>query len=346
MWLNGPVSEPPWTVRLPRGAPVAPTVAILRRVGIALAIVCVNWLIVVVEREGYRDSADGAVSVVDALYYTTVTLSTTGYGDITPVTTGARLTNALLVTPMRFLFVLVLIGTTIQVLTERSRDQFRVARWRSRVQDHVIVAGFGTKGRSAVRALRQSGVAPDQIVVVDPDPDAVEEAAAAGVATVHGSSTSDTVMAEAEVTRARSVVVAVGRDDTAVLSTLTARKLAPGATIVAAVREAENADLLTQSGADSVITSSDAAGRLLGLATESPATVALVEDMIASGNGIDLVERDVSAEEVGRSPRDLPGPVLAVVRGGRPLAFDEPGVAELREGDRLICVSTPRQRRQ
>lgn len=101
---------------MPRGAPVPPLVAIGRRVGIAIAIVVVNWLVVLVERGGYNDSADGHVSAVDALYYTTVTLSTTGYGDVTPVSTGARLLNALVVTPMRFLFVLVLVGTTIQVL--------------------------------------------------------------------------------------------------------------------------------------------------------------------------------------------------------------------------------------
>ena len=318
--------------------------AILRRVAIAVSIVLLNWLLVLVEREGYNDAADGTVSVVDALYYTTVTLSTTGYGDITPVTTSARLTNALLVTPMRFLFVLVLVGTTIQVLTERSRDQFKVARWRSRVKDHVIVCGYGTKGRSAVRALRQSGVAGDHMVVVETDHEAVERAAADGLTTVHGSSTSDAVMQEAEIERARAVVVAVNRDDTAVLTTLTARQLAPRVTIVAAVREAENADLLTQSGADSVITSSDAAGRLLGLATSSPTTVALVEDMIAFGNGLDLVERDVRPGEVGRSPAEVGTPVLAVVRDGRHQPYDEPSVAILQDGDRLIYVSTPRSR--
>lgn len=338
------MDEPSWKLRLPRRPTVPPAVAILRRVGIALSIVVLNWALVVVEREGYRDAADGVVSVVDALYYTTVTLSTTGYGDITPVTTGARLTNALLVTPMRFLFVLVLVGTTIQVLTERSRDQFNVARWRSRVKDHVIVCGYGTKGRSAIRALRQSGHDPQQIVVIENDHEAIEAAAAAGLPTVHGSSTSDAVLFEAEIARARAVIVAVNRDDTAVLTTLTVRQLAPQVTIVAAVREAENADLLTQSGADSVITSSDAAGRLLGLATGNPATVALVEDMIAFGTGLDLREREVRPDEVGRSPRAVDVPVLAVVREGRNLPFDEPAVEDLQQGDRLIYVSTPRSR--
>jgi len=340
----GVVDEPAWKLRLPRRPSVPPVVAILRRVAIAVAIVVVNWGVVLLEREGYNDSADGSVSVTDALYYTTVTLSTTGYGDITPVTDGARLTNALLVTPMRFLFVLVLVGTTIQVLTERSREHFNVSRWRSRVNDHVIVCGYGTKGRSAIRALRQNGLPLDQVVVIETDHEAIENAAAAGLATIHGRADSDSVLKEAEVRRARAVVIAVDRDDTAVLTTLTVRQLAPDVTIVAAVREGENADLLTQSGADSVITSSDAAGRLLGLATDSPSTVALVEDLLGVGQGLDLMERDVRAEEVGASPRSVPTPVLAVVRGGRNVPYDDPAVESLQAGDRLIYVSSPRER--
>jgi voltage-gated potassium channel len=344
VWLNVGVDDPTWKLRLPRRASVNPVVAIARRVGIALAVVLVNWVIVLIERDGYQDAHDGVVSIGDALYYTTVTLSTTGYGDITPVTSSARLTNALLVTPMRFLFVRVLIGTTIQVLTERSRDQFNVARWRSRVKDHVVVCGYGTKGRSAVRALRQSGVTREDIVIIENEHEAIEEAAAAGLATVHGTSTSDSTLREAEVSKARAVIVAVNRDDSAVLTTLTVRQLAPDVTIVAAVREAENADLLTQSGASSVITSSDAAGRLLGLATGAPSTVALVEDLIAFGHGLDLVERAIRPEEVGSSPRSLETPVLAVVRDGRNVPYDEPSVESLRAGDRIIYVSSPRER--
>jgi voltage-gated potassium channel len=331
-------------LRLPRPPSTGPAVAIARRVGIAIAIVIVNWALVVLERDGYTDAADGKLSIIDALYYTTVTLSTTGYGDITPVTTTARLTNALLVTPMRFLFVLVLVGTTIQVLTERSREQFNVARWRSRVKDHVVVLGYGTKGRSAVRALIQRGVDPERIVVVESDHEAIEAASSAGLATVHGSCTSDAVLKEAEVERSSSVVIAVNRDDTAVLATLTVRQLNRTVNIVAAVREEENADLLTQSGANSVITSSDAAGRLLGLATYSPATVEVVEDMIAYGRGLDLVEREVRPEEVGSGPQTTGAPVLAVVRAGRTLPYDDPQVAELRAGDRLIYVMGPAAR--
>ena len=325
-------------VRFPTRTAAAPLRAIGLRFAIALSLVLVNWLLVVIERNSYTDNHDGVVSVVDALYYTTVTLTTTGYGDITPVTTSARLVNALVVTPMRLLFVVVLVGTTIQALTERSREQFRLARWRSRVRDHVVVFGYGTKGRNAVRALLLQGHPREAVVVVDTDPAAVAEATRAGFVAVQGPATNREVLREALIDRAKVVIVAVARDDTAVLTTLAVRRLAPHVTVVAAAREADNAELLEQSGATSVIVSSETAGRLLGLATDSPETVGVIEDLVSFGHGIDLVERPVRDEEIGCSPTELAHPVLAVIRDGKTLRYDDDAVATLAAGDRIVHV--------
>src|SRR3954463_10407116 len=326
---------------MPVPAPGAPLLRIAGRLALALLLVLLNWGLVILERGSYHDSADGSVSVVDALYYTTVTLSTTGYGDITPVTTGARLVNALVVTPMRLLFVVILVGTTIHALTERSREDFRRSRWRSRVNDHVVVCGYGAKGRNAVRALLLKGHPRERIVVIDVDGRALAEAAEAGFVTVAGLASRPAVLAEALVDRAATVVVALDRDDTSVLVTLAARRLAPHVQVVATVREAENADLLRQSGASSVIVTSETAGRLLGLAADSPDTVDVLEDLLSFGAGLDLVERAVRPEEVGHAPGDLVPAVLAIVRGGRRHAFDEPEVRALRAGDRVVQVQSP-----
>lgn len=329
-------------VRMPVDPPAAPLAAIARRFALALAVVLVNWGLVVLERGSYNDNLDGDVSVLDALYYTTVTLSTTGYGDITPVTPQARLLNALVVTPMRLLFVVILVGTTIQALTERSREQYRLARWRSRVHGHVVVCGYGAKGRNAVRALLLKGHPKSGVVVVDTDPRALAEAAEAGLVTVSGPATRTEVLAQALVDRASTVIVALGRDDTSVLVTLTARQLAPDVTVVATVREAENAGLLRQSGATSVIVTSETAGRLLGLAADSPHTVDVVEDMLSFGAGLDLVEREVQPDEVGQAPGALIPAVLAVLRDGRRHPFDDEEVAVLRAGDHVVQVQSAR----
>ena len=62
----------------------SPVRAILKRVIGAMAALLLAVLIVYLDRDGYRDVNEDGVSLLDAFYYATVSLSTTGYGDITP----------------------------------------------------------------------------------------------------------------------------------------------------------------------------------------------------------------------------------------------------------------------
>jgi voltage-gated potassium channel len=330
-------------VHLPRTAR-GPAAVLGRRLAAAVALVAWVALVAYLGRSGYEDADGGEVTLLDAFYYATVSITTTGYGDVTPVTDGARLATTLLVTPARILFLIILIGTTVEVLAEASRTAYRTQLWRRRLRDHTIVCGFGTKGRSAVTTLRARGVPGERIVVVDPDPAAVEAATRAGLAAVQGSSTRTDTLEEAGIRAAAGVVVAPDTDEAAVLTTLTARELNPGATIVAAVREEENRHLMHQSGADSAVVTSGAAGRLLGLATDSPNLVEVVEDLITVGTGVDIVERPVPERYVGGpvGAVHLDAPVLAVVRGDRTLRFDDPEAQTLRAGDRLVCLCSNR----
>ena len=90
-----------------------------------------------------------------------------------------------------------------------------------------------------------------------------------------------------------------------------------------------------------MILSSAAAGRLLGQAVHSPQTVEVLEDLLSVGSGIDLVEREVGPAEAGMELATLASaePIVAVVRGEHLLRFDDPRVATLEQGDRLICLS-------
>ena len=262
-----------------------------------------------------------------------MSLSTTGYGDIVPVSPVARGVNILVVTPLRVLFLIVLVGTTVELLTERSRQSFRIQRWRKRVREHTVVVGYGTKGRAVY-----TGVDPEKIVVVDTDRTRLDVAAGLGLVTVSGNATRSQVLRIAGVHQATVLVVALDRDDTAVLVTLTAREQSATVSIVAAVREAENVHLLRQSGANSVVVSDETAGRLLGVATRSPAVVEVVEDLLTPDAGFAITQRPVEPQELGGSPRHLPDIVLGVVRGGVLHRVDAAAVDALERGDQLLYV--------
>jgi voltage-gated potassium channel len=206
------------------------------------------------------------------------------------------------------------------------------------VRQHVIVCGYGTKGRSAIRSLQALGVPLDKVVVVDTEPRAIDEANSLGLTGIVGDAGRTEVLRRASVERARAVIVAANRDDAAVLITLTVRQLNPTVPITTSVREEENANLLRQSGADTVITTSATSGRLLGLSTDAPRVVAVVEDLVTGGHGLDLHQRTVTASDVGLSPRQLSDIVLSVTRGGRTLRFDDPLIGTLQPGDELVVV--------
>jgi len=322
-----------------------PLRALSTRLAAAIALVLFIVFVVYLDRDGYRDAGDpgGELSLLDSFYYTVVSLSTTGYGDITPVTRAARMVNVLVVTPARVLFLIILVGTTLEVLTEQYRTTLRVTRWRRVVKNHVIVCGYGTKGRSAISALLEEGFDVRQIVVVEQDPTMVRQATAAGLVAVEGSATHSSVLTEANVKEAKTVIIATNTDDAAVLVTLTVRQLTSGQVrIIAAVREAENAPLLKQSGAHHVIVSSATAGRLLGMSTSAPPLIDLVEDLLTPGRGMALAMRSATRDEVGSAPRELEQLVIALVRRGQIVMLVDPESHQIQTGDLLVYVRDDR----
>lgn len=318
-----------------------PLRAIGRRVTIACVVICVAALVVYLDRDGYTDSTDAPLTLLDCFYYVTVSLSTTGYGDIAPITAEARAINVFVITPLRVLFLVVLIGTTLEVLTERSRQALRIQRWRQQLRDHHVIVGFGTKGRSAARALLDAGVDRSQIVVVDSEPVPLEAAETLGVVAVRGDATRREVLALAKVDDARAILIGAHHDATAVLMTLTARQLNPDAKIVTAARDSDNAALLRRSGADSVVVSAATAGRLMGIATRTPHVVDVIEDLLSPATGLSITERIVTPAEIGSEPQALPGAVIGVVRDGTLYRTHElPGA--LRSTDKLITAHSRR----
>lgn len=329
------------TIVLPR-AGGNPFSSAARRLLVALAVLFVIATIVYTDRESYSDT-DGVVTYFDGLYYATVTASTTGYGDIAPESQQARLVNVLVVTPLRVLFVVALIGSAFEVVTTAARLLYRQRVFARKLQAHVVVVGYGTRGRAAVRALLATGVSPSSIVAIDRDADAVAEAVAGGLAAVHGDATRNVVQEAALVPRAAQVIIAVSLDATSVLATLTSRRLAPKARITSSVRALDNASLVRDSGADNVVVSAETAGRLLGVSASHAPAARVLTDLLHPDDRLLLHERPVEPDEVGKALRELSELVLAVVRDGRRLVYYDTEIGRVREGDVLVAVQASRR---
>ncbi len=284
---------------------------------------------------GYDDVTGDPISMLDALYYASVTVTTTGYGDITAISSGARLATVVLITPARILFLILVVGTTVEVLTEQSRQLLATRRWRRRVNNHYLICGFGATGQSAAADLVSRGIPHDQIVVVDINAEAMPVAAEHGYVGIHGDATHRSVLHHAGVEQAKAVIVTPNRDDTAVLITLTARELNPSAHIVAGARHRENLHLLRQGGANEVIDATAAVGRMLGLGTYAPYAVRAFDDLLDASAGLEIAE--VHPEIVDGSATVPDGSMLMVVRRqGRSIRADE--LDQINQDDVLIVL--------
>lgn len=299
-------------------------------------VILLHWL----EREGIADSHDGSVSFLDVVYFTMISVTTTGYGDIVPVSDRARLLEALIVTPVRVLVLLIFIGAAYTFVLKRGWEKWRMARIQEQLQDHVVVLGYGVSGSEAVNELIARGTRPDCIVVMDTDPERLALAEEAGCNVIEADATRDEHQMAVRIDRARTVLVSAGRDDASILMVLTARHLAPKVPISVVIRAADNELLAHQAGADNVINPVRFTGLLLAGSASGAHTAEYLADLASVGGQVELIERAVLPDEIGSPLSQLAsgGRGLRLYRQGTPHGFWEPEARELRAGDVIVEI--------
>ena len=298
-------------------------------------IVAFHWF----EREGLKDNYDGAVSFSDVLYFTMISATTTGYGDVVPVTDRARLFDAVIVTPIRIFFILILAGTAYTFVIKRSWNRWIMKIIQKNLRDHVVLAGYGVSNGKALDELLAAGVDPKSVVVIDSREDAVERAIECGVAVLLGDASRDEILKAAHIDRASALLVSAGRDDSAILIVLTARKLAPDLNISVTIRDSDNEDIAHQAGATTVVNPVSFAGLLLASSLQGPHRAEYLADLATTEGRVILRERTVGPDEIGRSAADLcGGQAVRLIRDGKPHPPGDPAFKKLAEGDRILEI--------
>ena len=303
--------------------------------GLLAVAIGVHWL----ERDGIKDTHDGVVSFTDVIYFTMISITTTGYGDIVPISDRARMFDAFVVTPIRIFFVLIFIGTAYTFVFRRTWEKWRMERIQRNLCGHVVVAGFGTSGAETVDELLARGTPAQEIVVIDPDDAPLERAESLGCAVLNADATRDRTLQAVRIDQAHALIVSAGRDDTSILITLTARHLAPKLCISVAVRNEDNELLARQAGATTVINPVSFAGLLLAGSTHGAHIADYIADLASSHGRVRLAERTVREEECGMALAEIAGGLgLRIYRDQVPHGFWEPEAKSLRPGDIVVEI--------
>lgn len=222
------------------------------------------------------------MTLLDGLYMTIITLSTVGFGEIRPLSDAGRL----------FTIGLILAGVGVGAWAIQSAvevllgDQLwgtigrrRMERAIEKLRDHYIVCGYGRMGQQTVSEFQRRQVS---YVVVESDPELVQELSEADVRVVEGDATYDETLLEAGIERARGLVAAVDTDADNVLITLSAKELNPRIIVVARAALEESESKLYRAGADRVVTPYSIGGRRIALAILRPTVTEFLSTVVFS----------------------------------------------------------------
>lgn len=220
-----------------------------------------------------REEFNGVTTWVDAVYFTFVTFSTVGYGDLLPTTDNAKIfvMSMILIGLASFATALtVLLGPMLErqmkgVLSLMSRFQ--------RMTNHVVVCGYSSVSESVIHELQDRGV---PYVVVDDRSDLIRHLQSKGHDVLSGDPTREETLAETNLTDAAALIAAFDSDSVNTLIAVTAKEFrdkTDGADfrIIARVEEEENVEKVQRIGIDEVISPSTMGGRLMASRALEPA---------------------------------------------------------------------------
>ena len=285
-------------------------------------------------------------SILDSLYAAAQTVTTVGYGDVTPATRNGRL--------FAMIFMLAGVGVVLYALTATVHaivqselvatfGERRQSRKMSKLRDHFIICGAGRVGSHLVRGLLNSN---EQFVVIERDSQRVAELTELGVIVLVRDATLEETLREAGVEQARGLAACLPNDADNVYVVLTARDLNPNLHIVARAAEEQAEAKLIRAGANRVVAPTIIGGHRMAMALTKPA----VDDFIGSitANKLELafeeLRIDPASKLVGRRlsetniRSELDIVIVSIRRADGQILFNPSGDAAIGSGDILIAI--------
>jgi len=288
-------------------------------------------------------------SIGDALYMTVISLTTTGFGEVRPLSPAGRgLTVFVIISGIASLAYLG--GRLLQLAVEMYLlRRGRMDREIQRLKNHVILCGYGRMGRHIANDLSEARV---PFVVLESDPQMATVLEEHGYLHMIGDASSDELLKAAGVERARGLIAVVSSDAENVYTTLTAKSINPEVTIVARALTDESAPKLRTAGADRVIKPYEMVGRRIAQLVIRPAMVEFVDTIARSNSGeITMEEMTVSKDStlIDVALRDTPIRsrlnviIVAIRRGEDDLVYNPGPDAHFEVGDRLVAIGRSEQ---
>ena len=282
-------------------------------------------------------------SILDSLYVTAQTVTTVGFGDLTPRTPSGR-AFAVIFMMVSVGIVLYALTTTVQTIVHSELfASYGRSRKMSKLRDHFIICGAGRVGSHLVRGLRAIDAT---FVVIETDSAKVEALTDLNIPVLPRDATLEETLHEAGVEHARGLATCLPDDADNVYVVLTARDLNPNIHIVARAAEEQAESKLIRAGANRVVAPTIIGGHRMAMALTKPAVGDFLDSITANHLelGFEQLEVDSVSSLVGRKlsetviRSELNIVVVSIRRNSGEIIFNPSGETRIEGGDMLIAI--------
>ena len=306
---------------------------------VALAIDLISAILFYIFEHGVQES----LTFFDCIYWATITMSTIGYGDITPHTVeGKTLATFTSVAGIASFTLLVsLLAEKFLMATIKRREGLI----KIRKANVLVICDSELRAKEIVDELKSGGGFSDIAVLLPhhPKPPRITFEWS-DVEIVRGEIVSEEALSRAGVDKADIVIISLADDSKIVYLVLKIRRRNKGCKIYAKANSFETVDLLFEAGATDVI-SPIAQEKLLASCAHEPYVVRFIVDAIEAGRGVDLEQRKPPQDVIGMKfidamtmlKRNEDVILVAIVRDGRVYA-NPSGDMVIESGDILITL--------
>jgi voltage-gated potassium channel len=192
---------------------------------------------------------------VDALYMAVITISTVGYGEIKPLTDAGKMFNVVFIITSFTTFSYVLARITQSLANGELTYYFtkkRLMQELGKMQNHVILCGFGRNGQQAAKTLKAHKM---NFVVIEKNAEAMQHHKQDDPSLVYliDDATEDDVLIKAGIERAQSILITLPEDASNVFIVLSARSLNPNIHIISRASSHSATTKLYKAGANNVV---------------------------------------------------------------------------------------------
>ena len=284
---------------------------------------------------------------MDALYMTVITITTVGYREVGPVSGTGRIFTIFIIF-FGVGIIAYILGLAAQVMVDTQVRSLigrrKLGQKLKSLKDHYILCGFGRIGSIIARELWESKI---PMVVIDTDPDIMEDLESEGIPYINDDATSDEVLLNAGIERAVGIVSVVASDADNLFITMTARGLNPELFILARADEEATEKKLLRAGANRVMMPYLIGGHKMAQAIIKPAVTDFL-DFTFQSKDIGLEMEEVRVGENSRLNglalmdsgirQELDVIIVAVRKKDGEMQFNPSSQTRIEAGDTLISL--------